>query len=213
MSIIDISVALRDDMPVWPGSVDFEIRRQMSMGNGDACNLSNMRIDLHMGTHVDAPLHFIRDGKAVDELSLEIFNGPVFVADLGAAREISSRELEASGLPRGMERVLFKTTNSERLWRKREFDASFVALTPDGARWLVDRRLRMVGSDYLSVQRFNDTPEVHHILLGAGVGVLEGVDLSGVAAGGYELICLPIKVAGAEGAPARAALRTVKENG
>lgn len=211
MSIIDISVTLKKGMPVWPGSIEFEIQKPMSMKNGDAYNLSNMRIDMHMGTHIDAPLHFLDNGASVDELSLDIFNGPVFVADIGDAVEISIKELERANIPEKTERVLFKTKNSQKLWNKGEFDTAFVALTPDAADWLVKRNVKMAGSDYLSVQKFNDTPEVHYKLLGAGIGVLEGVDLSKVQPGEYELICLPLKIAGAEGAPARAALRPLKE--
>lgn len=207
MSIIDISVPLRKGMPVWPGSVAYEHEQTRSISRGDQHNLSNMRIDMHMGTHIDAPLHFLEGGDSVDMLDLELFCGLAFVADLTGADAVGERELSALGLPEGVERILLKTRNSFGLWDKPEFDEGFVALTLGGAEWLVEKGVRMVGNDYLSVQRFSDGPGVHHALLGSGVGVLEGVALGHVEPGEYELICLPLKVVGAEGAPARAALR------
>lgn len=209
MTIIDISVPLRKDMPVWPGSIGYTHEQTMSFANGDSCNLSNMRIDMHMGTHIDAPLHFLKDGESVDQLRLELFCGLAYVADLAQADSISEKELSALKVPKGVKRILFKTKNSYTLWDK-PFDTGFVALTIDGARWLVKQGIRMVGNDYLSIQRYFDGPEVHNTLLGAGMGVLEGVMLAHVEPGEYELICLPLKVVGAEGAPARAALRRIQ---
>lgn len=209
MSIIDISVPLRKEMPVWPGSIDYIHEQTMSFAKGDQCIISNMQIDMHMGTHIDAPLHFLKDGDSVEKLPLDLFCGPVYVVDLTHAEMIGEKELSALRLPDKVERIIFKTKNSFTLWEKNEFDRNFVALTADGAKWLVKKGIKMVGNDYLSVQRFNDSPEVHHVLLGAGIGVLEGIVLGHVEPGEYELICLPLKIVGAEGAPARAALRRI----
>lgn len=205
--IIDISVTLEKGMLVWPGSIEYTRQQDRSLSNGDLCNRSQMHIDMHMGTHVDAPLHFLRDGTSVDQLDLALFCGPAYVADLTHVGAIGECELAGLGLPEGTVRVLFKTANSYRLWSKEGFDAGFVGLTGDGAEWLIKHGIRMVGNDYLSVQRYGDGPGVHHLLLGAGIGVLEGITLGHVEPGEYELVCLPLKIKNAEGAPARAVLR------
>lgn len=198
-------------MPVWPGSIEYTREQARSLSSGDPCNRSQMHIDMHMGTHVDAPLHFLQDGNSVDRLDLDLFCGSAFVADLTRADAIGEHELEGLRLPEGTVRILFKTANSYRLWDKEEFDTGFVALTVDGAEWLITHGIRMVGNDYLSVQRYDDGPGVHRLLLGAGVGVLEGIALAHVEPGEYELICLPLKIQDAEGAPARAILRRFVE--
>jgi arylformamidase len=143
----------------------------------------------------------------VDQLPLETLIGPAIVAFLPDAEVITADELRNLHMPAGVERLLLRTRNSE-LWAAgvTEFRKDYVALTADAARWLVDRGVRLVAVDYLSVQRYQDGPDVHKILLAAGVIILEGLNLTGVAAGEYELICLPVKIIGAEGAPARAVL-------
>lgn len=207
--IIDISVALRSDMPVWPGSVGFRLSRTQRLESGDPTNVSRLDCDVHVGTHVDAPLHFIEGGASIEQLPLEILCGPAVVADLTRADSITADDLAALSLPEDTTRLLLKTRNSALWERKQSFDADYVALTIDAAKWIVKRGIRLVGIDYLSVQRYYNGPETHQILLEAEVVTIEGLNLAGVAAGDYELICLPLKLVGAEGAPARTVLRPI----
>jgi arylformamidase len=209
MSIIDISVPLHEGMALWPGSANFRLERTKSIERGDESNVSFLNCDLHAGTHIDAPLHFIEDGQSVDRIPLDILCGPVCVADLTRVGKITKRELASIPLPEGTERLLFKTRNSG-LWEAGRFDPNYVALTEDGARWIGEKGIRLVGIDYFSIQRYNDEPSVHRVLLGAGIVVLEGLNLADAQPGQYELICLPLKLLGAEGAPARAVLRNLK---
>ena len=194
MGMIDISVTIRAAMPTYPGDPGVAIELAKSMDRGDPANVSRLDLGAHTGTHVDAPRHFLPGGAGADELALELFVGPCVVADAG--------RLDAPvDLPPGTERVLLKTPNSA-LWDRDEFAPEFVRLDGGGARALVERGVRCVGIDYLSV----GDPEAHRALLGAGVGVIEGLDLRAVEPGAYFLACLPLKIAGCDGAPARALL-------
>jgi arylformamidase len=205
---IDISLPIDSALPVWPGDPPIQIRRFLELRRGDGANASSLSCSVHTGTHVDAPAHHVEGGAGVDELPLDAFIGPAMVADLTGATEIGRSELRTLRLPRGTQRLLFKTGNSK-LWSDAagEFHRDYVAITPEGAEWLAGSGVRLVGVDYLSVERFGATPPVvHHTLLGAGIVVLEGLDLSGVAPGNYSLICLPLRMRGLDGAPARAVL-------
>ncbi|MBW1791170.1 MAG: cyclase family protein [Deltaproteobacteria bacterium] len=208
MKIIDISLPLSPSLPVWPGSLGIQLNWSQRMESGDECNNSVLNCDTHVGTHMDAPFHFLEDGETVDRLSLDILIGPAFVAYLPGAKKITPDELSGLSLPAGTERLLIRTRNSE-LWVSRitEFRKDFVALTTEGAQWLVDRGIRLVGVDYLSVGSYNKNGAItHRNLLEAGVVILEGLNLYGIDPKIYELICLPLKIVGAEGAPARAVL-------
>lgn len=178
------------------------------MDKGDPYNLSRLDFNLHTGTHVDAPLHFLQNGTTVEKLPLDVFVGPCYVAHLPDTADITVDELVDLNLSSGIERLLLRTRNSE-LWATNttEFKKDFVALTHDAAQWIVDKGIKLIGVDYLSVQRYHDDARTHQILLGADVIALEGLNLSGIKPGFYELICLPLKLVGAEGAPARAVLR------
>lgn len=203
--LIDISMTLRPDMPTWPGSAGFARTVTMSMAEGGEANVSKIESDLHMGTHVDAPVHFVPGARTVEDLALDALIGPAVVVDVGNAAAIGPDEVAAAP---PADRILFRTTNSQRhAAGNGEFFEDFVAITADGARALVDRGVRLVGVDYLSVQRYADPTDTHCILLGAEVVAVEGLDLSRVAAGTYELLCLPLKIEGADGALARAVLR------
>jgi len=211
LRIYDISVQIRPDMPVWPGSVAPRLERALSLARGDPANVSHLTLDVHTGTHVDAPLHSLVDGAGVDRLDLGDLIGICHVIHLLHVDPITADDLEGQALPRDLRRLLIRTVNSEQ-WTRRatRFITDFVALTADAARWIVDRGVRLVGVDYLSVQRFQDpTPETHLVLLRAGVVLLEGANLAAVPPGTYELICLPLNLAGSEGAPARAILRAL----
>mgnify|MGYP003596249269 FL=1 len=205
---LDISLAISPDLPRWPGSPLTELTRRRDMGRGDPVNDSTLVCGVHVGTHVDAPLHFLADGADVTHLALDALIGPAVVAFLPDVDAVTADDLEALKLPADTRRLLLRTRNSES-WQRgdRDFHADFVALTADAARWVVARGIRLIGVDYLSVQIFQGDPATHIALLQAQVVIVEGLNLFQVAPGNYELICLPLKLAGAEGAPARAVLR------
>jgi len=209
-AIIDISVPLKPDMPTWPDSVGLRLTRTMSLEAGDRANVSRLDCDVHMGTHVDAPWHFLNDGFTVDAMSLDVLIGPALVAYLPEASVITANELADLNLASGIQRLLLKTRNSD-LWAAgvTEFRKDYVALSADAARWVVERGIRLIGIDYLSVQCYDDNPLTHQILMKAGVIIVEGLNLAAVEPGSYELICLPIRLMGADGAPVRAVLRAL----
>jgi len=205
---LDISLTLSSELPRWPGSPPVELTRRRDMARGDHVNDGALSFGLHSGTHVDAPVHFLADGADVTHLALDALIGPAVVAVLPDVESVTARDLEGLRLPADTRRLLLRTRNSEG-WRRgdREFQKDFVALTADAARWVVERGLCLIGVDYLSVQRFHDAPETHIVLLKAEVVILEGLNLAEIEPGPYELIALPLKLAGADGAPTRAVLR------
>jgi arylformamidase len=210
--IIDITVPLTTDVPMWPGSNGIRITPAMRMDEGDSYNASRLDFNLHTGTHVDAPRHFLQNGTTVEHLPLDVLIGPSYVAHLPDAADITPRNLTDLNLQPGIERLLIRTRNSK-LWLSNttEFREDFVALTHEAAQWVVDKKIRLIGVDYLSVQRFADDARTHQILLGADTVVLEGLNLSNVKTGFYELICLPMRLIGTEAAPVRAILRQIPE--
>ncbi|MHC4911741.1 MAG: cyclase family protein [Planctomycetota bacterium] len=212
--IIDITVPLHAGTPTWPGSAGVELTRTLRLEEGDFSNASRLGCDVHVGTHVDAPRHFIESGSTVEQMPLEVMVGDAFVAYLPEVTEITAGVLGGLNLPEGVERLLLRTRNSE-LWaeEKAEFMKDYAALTETGAQWVVERRIRLIGVDYLSVQCYGDGPLTHQILLQAGVVILEGLNLADIEPGCYELICLPLKLVDADGAPARAVLRSISEAG
>ena len=213
-NIIDISVPLYPEMPVWPGSAGIQLMQTSRLDEGDGVNNSKLICDVHVGTHVDAPLHYIRDGKNIEQLKLEDLIGLAVVVYLPKVESVTENVLENLSLPENTQRLLLRTRNSS-LWENgsRRFQTNYVALTQDAAQWVVDHNIRLIGVDYLSVQRYGDGSQTHEILLGAGVVIVEGLNLARVESGLYELICLPLKLVGSEGAPARAVLRKVTNEG
>ena len=209
MKMHDISVPISaEKTPLCPGDPRIRIRPVASMAKGDALNLSMVALGSHTATHIDAPSHFVEGGASVDAIPLETCFGPAQVCAVDAAEAIGRQELEGAGIPPNTTRLLLKTRNS-RLWRTLSFDEEFVALAPDGADWLLERGIRLVGIDYLSIEPYGAGARgfpVHKALLGAGVVILEGVDLSDVEPGPYTLACFPLKIAGCDGAPVRAVL-------
>ena len=200
VQIIDVSVPIREGMVTYPGDPVVRMERAASIAGGDAANLTRLDFGVHSGTHVDAPVHFIEGASGADALALELFVGPCQVLDAtGFAGELGSEAL--AQLEDGVERVLFKTGNSD-LWERDSFVEDFVRLGAKAAQALVDRGVRLVGVDYLSV----GGAETHRILLGAGVAGIEGLDLRAVEPGRYRLVALPLKLVGSDGAPTRAVL-------
>ena len=205
---IDVSVAVRSGMPHWPDNPPVKVERMLDIGRGDVANVSILSMGSHTATHMDAPLHFIRDGKGLDEMPPDATMGRARVIEIEDPESVKPDELRRHDIRRS-ERVLFKTRNSVRGWASDDdFDEDFVFVSQGAARYLAGRGVLTVGVDYLSVGGFHeDREETHGALLGAGIWVIEGLDLSGIAPGEYELVCLPIKVEHSDGAPARAILR------
>jgi arylformamidase len=194
----------------WPGDPPYNIKRLHDQSNGAVCTVSKVDLGVHTGTHMDAPLHFIQGGAAIDQIPLDAVIGPARVIQIQDRRSIRREELEQHEIE-ARDRVLFKTANSDQLWRKDEFDEDFIFITRDGAEYLAERGVQTVGVDYLSVGGFKeDAVETHVALLDKGIWIIEGLDLSGVEPGLYELICLPLKLMGSEGSPARAVLRSIE---
>jgi arylformamidase len=207
MRTYDITLTITPDMIVWPGDPKVSIQRTSNMDSGDNANVSQISMSCHTGTHVDAPHHFLNNGKTVEDLSLDLLVGRAYVLYLPEVNQITASVLRYAEIPPRTRRLLFKTRNSE-LWKngQHEFKSDFVALSLDAAEWLVDRNVRLVGIDYLSIAPYNLGTPVHTILLNAGVVVIEGLDLSKVSPGRYTLHCLPLKLGGADGAPTRCVL-------
>ena len=204
---IDISVALHSGMVHWPGDPGCTIERVADMNQGKVCNVSKMEMCAHAGTHMDGPVHFIQDGDGLDTLPFDATIGPARVIEIKDKESVKPGELHRHKLRRG-ERLLLKTRNSARCWKTNEFVKDFVYISKEGAQYLVDRGVRTIGVDYLSVGGFfRDGVETHRILLGAKVWIIEGLNLSRIKPGKYELLCLPVKVRDSDGAPARALLR------
>lgn len=205
MEYYDISLKLSPDTVRWVTSPPLELIERRRMARGDTNNSSAISMSLHSGTHVDAPFHFVPDGATIDALPLELFIGPALVCAVEADRYITAEHVAAIE-PADVPRILFKTRNSQ-LLHKSEYEADFVAFSVEAATLLAARGVKLVGLDYLSVAHADEQVPVHRAFLDRGVVLLEGVDLSDVEPGMYELICFPLRLRGSDGAPCRAILR------
>ncbi len=174
----------------------------------DPATVSHLAFGAHSGTHVDAPVHFLREGVGIETFPLESFIGPCFVADLRGVNDlVTGDDLESAGVPDDAERILALTRNSG--WSRRDttFSPDYVAFELSAAQWCVDRNIRLLGTDYLSIETYDtEDHQVHKTLLAGGVAILEGLDLEGVLPGSYELTALPINIPGSDGSPVRAVL-------
>ncbi len=200
----DITVGLHPNLPVWPDSHGIHISKLLTLAK-DGWNVSRLDIDVHSGTHIDAPLHILPDGKSTDEIPLEKLIGRCFVADMRGKKQITAKDLDQLTIDSHTKKILFKTDNSA-LWKDKShpFHKDFCALTTDAAQWIADRDFHLAGNDYHSIQLFDDKPDTHIILLQKEVVIVETLDLSEVTPDRYyNLICLPMKVKGVEGIPAR----------
>jgi arylformamidase len=191
---IDISIPVHNGIPVWPGDAPFRRSLALTMADGSEYNLSEISCSAHTGTHMDAPRHFLDGAPTTETLPLD--------ATVGKARELESHQ------PQRGERLLFKTRNSAELWKLDRFEENFVYIDPEAAAYLADCGVRTVGIDHLSVGGFHfGGAETHRALLGAGIWIVEGLNLEQIEPGDYEFVCLPWNLAGSDGAPARAILR------
>jgi arylformamidase len=204
---IDVSIPLAPGMPVFTGDPTYSIELAASIAAGALCNVSRLSMGAHSGTHFDAPGHFIDGAATTESMPLEAGIGPAWVVDARAFdRTITAGDLVELGIPEGETRILFRTPNSE-LWATPGFSESFTAIDESAARFLVDRGATLVGADYLSIAPFGDPAPTHRTLLGGGAWILEGLDLRNVEPGAVELLALPLRIVGSDGAPARALVR------
>lgn len=206
MKIIDVSVPLDAQLPTYPRNTPFSIEPNQRMADGASSNVSTLHLGAHTGTHVDAPRHFFDEGAGTEALPLELLIGRARVIQIESRAGIAAEDLAPIDLSDDI-RVLFKTPNS-RLWRDPEFHTDYVGVTGPAATHLVEHGIKVVGVDYLSVEQYKSAGQpAHHALLGAGTIVIEGLNLSDVEPGIYEMICLPLRIVGSDGAPARVVLR------
>ncbi len=209
MHTYDITLTISPELPTWPGDPKIHLERTSKIEEGSEANVTRMDIGVHTGTHVDAPYHFLgADTPTVDQIPLKLLTGRAYVLhlsdDIGL---ITKAVLERMEIPARTRRLLFKTRNSH-YWQRRThgFQTDFVGISADGAQNLVERGIKLVGIDYLSISPYQQSRPTHEILLKAGVVIVEGLDLSDVSQGRYNLYCLPLKLAGSDGAPARVIL-------
>lgn len=207
MRIYDISLTITPDMPTWPGDPGIVIERAEKIEEGAQSNTTRLEMSAHTGTHVDAPYHFVAEGKTVETLDLRVLTGRAYVLHLPEVETITAEIMDGAGIPPRTRRILFRTRNSD-YWTKGEkaFQRDFAAISADGAEYLVDRGVKLVGVDYLSIAPFTEPVDTHKTLLKAGVVIVEGLDLSEVSQGRYAFYCLPLKILGSDGSPARAIL-------
>ena len=206
---IDISIPLRDAMVHWPSDPPVSIKRVKNIEQGDTVNLSLISMGAHSGTHIDAPIHFLKQGQGVDNIPIDTLVGRARVIEIRDPESIKPEELVGHRIRRG-ERILFKTRNSSHVWQKDEFVEDFVFVADAAADLLVDSGVRLIGVDYLSVGSFKHGGNyAHKTLLSGGIWTIEGLNLSKLTPGKYDLICLPLRIVAGDGAPARAILRPV----
>jgi arylformamidase len=208
MRVFDISLTVTPDMVVWPGDPPVRMRRMQALAAGDMVNMTELAMSVHTGTHVDAPAHFLAGGKTIEQLNLDALVGPCRVVQVpDDVSLLAAQVLEALPIPERTERLLIKSRNSDH-WRTpgKPFQTEFVAVDESGAEWLVQRGVRLIGVDYLSVAPFDAPLPAHVVCLQAEMILLEGLDLGAVPPGDYLLCCLPLKLAGSDGAPARTVL-------
>ncbi|MCS6830136.1 MAG: cyclase family protein [Armatimonadota bacterium] len=211
MEWIDLSVPLKTGMHTYPGDIPFEMKPLLRIAHGKVCNLSALQLGTHAGTHVDPPWHFVEDGIRVDELPLDLLIGKAYVVSVRSAPAVTADSLAAADVPEGTERLLIQTDNSFGVWDKTGFQPDFVYLAPEAAEWIVQKGIRLVGIDYLSIEQFRaPQPLAHRTLLGAGVIVVEGLNLRALEPGWVRFICLPLRIEGGDGAPARAVARRIE---
>jgi len=207
MTIVDVSLPIHDAMTVYRGNPAVRIRPAMTLAK-DRVNLSELCLGSHTGTHVDAPSHFIKGGRGIDRLDLRRFIGPAWVADVRrVAGGIGAEALQRARIPKGSRRVLLRTSNS-RLWHPaRPFRTDFVYLAANGADWMIERGVELVGIDYLSIEGYGvPGAPTHKRLLGAGIPIVEGLDLFRVRPGRWQLVALPLRIANGDAGLTRAVL-------
>ena len=208
MTLHDISLTLSETLPTWPGDPKVQLKQISSIAEGDDANVTQVSMSVHTGTHIDAPDHFLGNGDTVDNIPLDLLVGKAVVVEILTEDMITKEDLKKVGVLAGIKRILFKTSNSA-YWAagNQEFQEDFIALGEDAAKYLVSIGIEVVGVDYLSIAPYADSAPTHRVLLEAGILIIEGLNLSRVTPGEYTLLCLPLKIGGSDGAPARVLLR------
>lgn len=210
---IDVTVPLREGMVTFPGEHPFKLSKRCDISAGDKVTSSHVSLSVHTGTHIDAPVHFLADGLTVDKLPLEALLGAARVVQIDEPFCVTPNAIEKIQ-PQRDERIIFRTANSLRSWATSEFRNDYIYVAPEAARMLADIRIRTLGIDYLSVGGFaRHTVDTHKALLQAGICIIEGLDLSRVSPGRYDLCCLPLLIEGCDGAPARTLLKPLIDSG
>ncbi len=212
MPIYDVTVPLSNELPTYPGDPGIQIGDWRSIANGDSANVSVVNFGAHTGTHVDAPAHFIDGAPKIESLPLDALIGECVVVEVPEDHLVVEEAFVKEHVPPGTKRVLFKTRNSA-FWKTTEFHKDFTYLDMPAANWLCDQGAKLVGIDYLSIEKFKSPGHPTHLaLLSKGVVIVEGLNLADVPPGKYELICLPLRLRSrmGDGAPARAVLRTLE---
>ena len=207
---IDITMPIRNNMVHWPGDTDIVVKRINSIKDGNECNLTNISFSAHTSTHMDAPLHFIDNAGDISTLPFDAVIGRAKVIEIKDNKSIKPEELKLYNIEEN-DRLLFKTCNSLIDWSMKDFISDYVFLSTEAAEYLVEKKVKTIGIDYLSIAGLNNTEEVHKILLRSEIWIIEGLVLNEVTEGLYDLICLPINLAGSDGAPARAVVKRVSD--
>jgi arylformamidase len=212
----DITLALNNELPMMPGDLssdgpvkDPTFNRFFDVNKGDGVTMTRIEMNTHDGTHIDAPLHFIKRGQTIDNMPLDTTVGVTRIIEIKDGESVKVAELEPYDIQPG-ERIIFKTKNSPHVYDKRREPGNYIYITNETARYLADRKVRMIGIDYLTIgdnKQPQNMKETHDVLLGAEVYVIEGLNLDGVAPGDYELVCLPLKLEKGDACPCRALLR------
>lgn len=203
--IIDISLEISNTTIVWPGDPNIKIEQKVSIKDGAPCNVSSMDMGVHTATHIDSPYHFIEDGDKIESINLEKLMGMCYICNIDTEKYIEKKHLLNIDFNK-YKKILFKTKNSS-FYKDKEFNKNFISLSMEGANYLLENGVELIGIDYLSIEGFFSDGSIHKEILKKKVVILEGIDLSLVQENEYELICLPLKMIGTDGAPARAILR------
>ena len=208
MKILDISILLSKDMHIYPGDTPFSLKEEGKISEGKTANVSSIKLGTHTGTHIDPPLHFLNGSSSVDKISLDKLVGPAKVIDLSSVKkEITEKDLKRFEEKISKDNIVLLKTRNSILWEKEGFQQDYVYLGEDAAQFLVDNGVKTVGIDYLSIENFNDkTAPSHRLLLENNIPIVEGINLKGILPGEYFFACLPLKIKGGDGAPARAFL-------
>lgn len=207
-SWLEASAPVKTGMLHWPGEPEVSIYKIASISKGDEANVSGMSMSVHTGTHMDAPYHFLNGGKDISKVPFEALIGRALVIDVKNPERVDVKDLEGYNI-KPQSRVLLMTDNSRKEWFNREFSSDYVGLSARAAGYLAEKKVQLVGIDFLSIGTYDEDADVHKTLLSQGIWIIEGLYMNNITEGLYDMICLPLRLIGSDGAPARAVLRKV----